>query len=597
MTVPSGPLEPAALGGASEQTLVPPSAQEALGAGREFTPRALATGCLIGAVLTVSNLYMGLKTGFWESGSIMSAVLGFSGLAALGRRWGGAPGPLETNLSQSTSSATGAVPAAAGLLGTVPALAMMGVTVPAWSLVAWGASLGLLGVMASHLLRRRLLVDEALPFPTGAATAEVITAMHREGAMRQPGRAKALMGAGLCSMALTWARDVLKWVPGMTEFPGRLAGLPAASFTWGLGWMPLALGVGILAGLPMGLSMLLGAVLAFGVLAPSLVGSGVVAESGGYDALSSWLAWPGVGLMVGGALVSLASQARSLFRVVKDLRALGSGDVRSLRWLLVAALGACGVVLALGVGVFGLSLLQALATLALVVPLCAVCARGAGQVDVAPVGSMGHAAQLASGTFFPGPSAVNVAAGGVVAGAAAHTGVSLWSLKAGHLLGAAPQRQLLAQLLGVLVGSVVAVPAYLLLVQAHGLASEALTVPSAQPIRVLAELSTRGGSGLPPYALLAAGIGFGLGVVLALAARGKLERFLPSPVAMGIGFILPASAAVTIALGGLLASVARRVRPQWTEQYLPAVGAGTITGESLMGLAIAALSWFGLLKS
>lgn len=567
---------------------------------RELTPRALAAGCLIGAVLTVSNLYMGLKTGLWESGSLMAAVLGFSGLAALGRRWGGAPGPLETNLAQSAASATGAVPAAAGLLGTLPALALMGAPVPPWAVGLWGAALGVLGVLASHLLRRRLIVDEALPFPTGAATAEVITAMHKEEASRQPGRAKALLGAGLVSMALTWARDVFQWVPGVTALPGRLAGLSTASFTWGFVWAPLALGIGVLAGLPMGLSMLLGAGLAWGVLGPWVVDSGgvsaaVVVEKGGFDALSGWLVWPGVGLMVGGALVSLAAQARSLLGAVRDLRAVGRGEVRSSRWLLGAALGAGGVVLVLGVGVFGLSLVQTAVMLGLVVPLCAVCARAAGQMDVAPIGPMGQAAQGVSGTLFPGPSTVNVAAGGVVAGAVAHTGASLWSLKAGHLLGASPQRQLLAQLLGVFVGSAVAVPAYLLLVQAHGLGSEALPVPSARLFRSLAELLTEGFSGLPPSALQAAGAGFGLGVVLALASRGRLERWLPSPVALGIGFILPAYVAVTIAVGGLLAAVARRVRPQWTEQYLPAVGAGTITGESLMGLAIAALTWFGVL--
>jgi len=595
MNVPSGPLEPLALEGASEQPAPPEPVQEAVAAGGEFTPRALIWGCLIGAGLAVSNIYMGLKTGLWESGSIMAAVLGFSGLSALGRRWGGGPGRLETNLTQTAASATGAMPAAAGLLGTLPALALMGITVPAWSVVAWGAALGLLGVLASHLLRRRLLVDEALAFPTGVATAEVITAMHKGGQVRQPGRARALVGAGLVSMALTWLRDVLAWVPGMTALPGRLAGLPAASFTWGIGWMPMALGIGMLAGLPMGLSMLLGAVLAWGVLAPMLVGSNVVAASGGYDALAMWLVWPGVGLMVGAALVSLVAQARSLLGAMKDLRALGSGGEGPSRWVLVTALVACGVVLALGVGVFGLSLLHTLVMLALVLPLCAVCARGAGQMDVAPVGQMGQVAQVASGMLFPGPGGLNVAAGSVVAGAVSQTGASLWSLKAGHLLGAAPQRQLLAQLLGVLVGAVVGVPAYLLLVRTHGLGSEALPVPAAHQFRVVAELATQGFSGLPAYAAQAAGIGFGVGAALMLAARGRLERLLPSPVAMGIGFILPAYFAVTIALGGLLAVLARRARPQWVEQYLPAVGAGTIAGESLMGLAIAALTGLGLL--
>jgi uncharacterized oligopeptide transporter (OPT) family protein len=173
--------------------------------------------------------------------------------------------------------------------------------------------------------------------------------------------------------------------------------------------------------------------------------------------------------------------------------------------------------------------------------------------------------------------------------------VSLWSLKAGHLLRASPARQLRAQLVGVLVGAVVSVSAYLLLVKAYGLGSETLPVPTAHQFRAVAELATLGLSGLPPYAAQAAAIGFAVGAVLTLAARGRLERFVPSAVAMGLSFIMPAYFAVTIAVGALLAALARRARPQGLGQHLPALGAGTIVGESLMGLTIAALRALGVI--
>ena len=40
----------------------------------ELTWRALGVGCAIGAVLTVTNVYMGLKTSWWESGCIFQNV-------------------------------------------------------------------------------------------------------------------------------------------------------------------------------------------------------------------------------------------------------------------------------------------------------------------------------------------------------------------------------------------------------------------------------------------------------------------------------------------------------------------------------------------
>jgi OPT family oligopeptide transporter len=257
---------------------------------------------------------------------------------------------------------------------------------------------------------------------------------------------------------------------------------------------------------------------------------------------------------------------------------------------------ACALALVLGSGVFGLPVLHTLMALALVLPLCAVCGRAAGQTDISPVSHMGQLTQVASGTLFPGPAALNVAAGSVVAGAAAQTGVSLWSLKAGSMLRASPSRQFQAQLLGVLVGALVGVPAYLLLSNAYGIGGEVLPVPSAHQFRVLAELSAQGFSGLPPYASQAAGIGFGVGAVLTLCSRGPLARWVPSAATLGIGFILPAHYAVTIALGAFVTALARRVNPGATERHALAIGAGGIAGESLMGLAIAALVALGFIQ-
>lgn len=596
MNAPSEPLESSALEAPPAEPAVFVPARGIVASGGEFTPRALVGGCIIGSLLAVSNVYMGLKTGWWESGSISAAVLGFTGLSALGRRGGTAPTAQESNLAQTAASAVGAMPAAAGLLGSLPALALMNVWVPAWGVVAWGAALGVLGVLAAYLLRRRLIIDEQLPFPTGVATAEVITAMHKTGRVERPGRAQLLAGSGVVSMVLTWLRDVTHTVPAVTPFPGMLRGLPASTFSWGFGWNPMLVAIGVMVGLPMGLSMLLGAVIAWGVIAPALVQAGVVGSNAGYEQFTEWLTWPGVGLMVGAAVIALGAQARSLLAAVTDLRAIGGVSRGTARWTLAMGLVACALVVLLGQGVFGLPMLHTLLALALLLPLCAVCGRGAGQTDISPVSQMGQITQVASGTLFPGPKSLNVAAGSVVAGAVAQTGVSLWSLKTGQVLGTTPSRQLLAQLMGVFVGAVVGVPAYVLLLKAYGVGGEALPVPSAHQFVALAELSTRGFSGLPAHAADAAWIGFAVGAGLTLVSRGKLERFVPSAVAMGMGFLMPAHYAVTIAFGALLFTIARRVRPEGAVQHAPALGAGAIAGESLMGLTIGALVAFGVIQ-
>ncbi len=59
---------------------------------------------------------------------------------------------------------------------------------------------------------------------------------------------------------------------------------------------------------------------------------------------------------------------------------------------------------------------------------------------------------------------------------------------------------------------------------------------------------------------------------------------------------MPAHFAVTIALGAFATALAHRVRPEATERHALALGAGGIAGESLMGLAIAALVALGLIQ-
>ncbi|WP_375756453.1 OPT/YSL family transporter [Corallococcus exercitus] len=559
--------------------------------GREWTARSLGMGLLIGALLAVTNLYMGMKTGWWDSGSITATVLGFSGLAAYGRRRGVPYTPLENNLTQTAASAVGAMPASAGLLGALPALALLGTGLPGWGIAAWGLVLGVVGVLVAGLLRRRLLEQEALPFPTGIATAELISTLHAatptEAQGSPAGRGRTLVGAGVVAMLLTWMRDSRGWLPGMVALPGRVGGVTLESLTWGVGMSPMLLAVGMMTGLQLALSMLLGSGLAWGVLAPGLVDAGVVAGAA-YEPLSSWLMWPGVGLMVGAAVVSLAAQARDFLGAAKDLRSVGASRGGLPRWSLWVAAVACVLAVVLGGVLFGLGVPSMLLALALLVPLCAVCARGAGQTDVSPVSQMGNLTQVVFGVVRPGELSPNVAAGSVVAGAAAQTGVSLWSLKAGHLLGASASRQLAAQLVGVAVGAVVAVPAYLLLVKAYGLGTAVLPVPAAAQFRAVAEVSVRGLAGLPPYAGWGALVGCAVGAVLTIAARGRAARWLPSPVAMGIGFITPAYFAVTLCLGAGLAALARKWSPRTTDAHVPSLGSGALVGESLMGLIIAA---------
>lgn len=539
----------------------------------ELTPRALVTGLLVGVLLNVANLYLGLTTGFWDSGQITASVLGFAVARALPGR--GRFSALENNTIQVVAASVGSMPAAAGLLGAIPALALLGHQVRPLSIALWSLALGTLGVLLALLLAQRLIVEEKLPFPTGIATAEVISAMHTSGR----GRASALLAAGAVAMIVAGLRDGFGILPAVLTLPAL------ATYTLGLSVSPLMLGVGVVAGLNTGLSVLLGSLLAWAITAPALVRTGLVAEAD-YAHLSAWLTWPGVALLVSAAIVSLAQQADSFRGAARDLLSLRS-RAQGPRWELFAALAAALLAVVVGRLEFGLSPLHTLAAIALSLVLGSVCARAAGQTDISPVSQAGQLTQVIYGALAPGNLVVNVAAGSVVAGDAAQVGVTLWSLKSGALLGASPRKQGVAALAGALAGGLISVPIYTLLVGAYGLASKRLPAPSALQWKAIAEVVAKGVGALPQGtrpAILAAALA---GLVLALLGQTRLKRLVPSPLALGIGFLIPANYAATICLGSLLLALAVRLRPEWAERTAPVLGAGAIAGEAVMGFALA----------
>ncbi|HEX7488318.1 MAG TPA: OPT/YSL family transporter, partial [Anaeromyxobacteraceae bacterium] len=123
----------------------------------ELTARALAVGLGIGALLALGNVYMGLKTGWWDSGSITASLIAFALLSVWSRAGGRRASARETNLAQTTAVAVGAAPAAAGLLGAIPALSLLGRDTPGWIAGSWGLAVGALGVLLALALRRRLI--------------------------------------------------------------------------------------------------------------------------------------------------------------------------------------------------------------------------------------------------------------------------------------------------------------------------------------------------------------------------------------------------------------------------------------------------------
>jgi putative OPT family oligopeptide transporter len=553
----------------------------------DLTVRALVSGLAVGALLCVANLYMGLKTGIWDSGHITASILAF--VLASGRLT-----RLENNVAQTAACAAGAVPAAAGLLGAIPALQLLGHHVPGWGIALWGLSLGVLGILFAAALRKRLLEDEQLPFPTGIATAEVIEALHA-GATGARGRTRALLAGGAIASVLAWFRDGKPAVvPGSIAAPGTLAGASLGSLGIGFSVSPLLWGIGMVVGPQVALSMLLGSVIAWGGLASWLVrGSLHVAAT--RDALSDWLSWPGTALLVGGALTALLQQAGAAREAVSDLRALARTGSRMNPADL--AIGICAVLATVIVGkeVFGLRPWHTLVGVLLSIVGASICARSAGATDISPLGPIGQLTQLLYGLLAPGIPSVNVAAGSIVAGDAAQTPVSLWSFRAARAIGARVRAPMGGAFLGCVVGALVCVPAYGALVRAYGVGSARLPAPTAVQWKTMGEIVAHGPGGLPHGATIAAAAACAFGVVVSALGSSRLGPYLPSVFAMGIGMLIPFDYSLAIVAGAALVTIGRRIRPEFWSRYAAAIGGGLIAGDAVFGFIAALLTSAGLL--
>jgi uncharacterized oligopeptide transporter (OPT) family protein len=567
----------------------------------ELSLRAVVLGCSLGALLAAGNVYTGLKTGYIDGGSITAAVVGFAFFAALrGRnaRMGFSVG--ENNLTQTIASSAAVMSFTTGIVGPIAALSLSGHRYSPWAIALWGIVLAPIGIGIARALRERLIVREALPFPTGRATAEVIAAMHAgRGAALAPA---ALLAAGVVAAAvITWFRDGRPSVlPQALFLPGGPAAMSAASLWLGVSLSPMMLASGALIGPRASSGVLLGSVGAWGLLAPALLAAKWVAAAD-YAALLGWLLWPGVALLVSGSLTTILLDWRSVREAFRDLRLrrsppLGAADagaeLESRGWLLLVLLPA-GLAVLLAWQIFDVHPLVTSLVLVFSVVMAAVGARAAGETDIAPVGSAGALGQI----LFGAPSlTTSLISGGVVAANATQTAQMMWAFKAGHRLKTDPNTQAAAQMLGVVVGALVVVPVYDLVSRAYGIGTVRMPAPTAISWKATAEAVQLGTAAMPNHAAAAAALGCALGVALTVLGRTRFKRYLPSPVTLGIAFLIPAPLAGAIFLGGVAFAALRAWRPVWTEQRLPTLAAGAIAGESLTGVLIAALLASGLLS-
>ncbi len=584
----------------------------------QLTPRAILMGAFLGGILSLTNLYVALKIG-WTSGvAITACILSFSIWRTLraARLVRTDLGILENNCMQSTATAAGY--SVGGTMASAIAAMLMitGQQMDFWALLGWNVCLAVIGVAMAVPMKRQMINIEQLPFPSGTAAAETLRSLHAQGGA--PHRARALGIAGLIGAAVAWLRDAtftfMPWnLPAALPFGSlSVAGVPLVglSLRWDMGLVTV--GAGALIGFRVGWSLLLGALLNYLVLAPWMIHLGAItaadpARGIGFPDIARWSLWSGVPVMVVSSLVSLALGWRTAGRALSGLglrrerRARREDPLAAIEvppawfWGLFL-IGAVGVIIMQRV-VWNIPFAMGTIAVLLTFVLSVVACRATGETDTTPTGALGKITQLTYGVLAPSNMTTNVMTASVTANAAGCAADLLTDLKSGYLLGANARKQFIAQLMGILPGAICVGLGWALLVpNASVLGTERFPAAMAVVWKGVAELLSHGLTSLPPTARIGALVSAGLGLLLPLLERAfpRARAFLPSPMGLGLAFVMPGYIAISMFVGAALAAAVERWRAHHAEEYVVPVASGLIAGESLMAVLISALMALGL---
>jgi OPT family oligopeptide transporter len=258
---------------------------------------------------------------------------------------------------------------------------------------------------------------------------------------------------------------------------------------------------------------------------------------------------------------------------------------------------ACGSVLTIifAQQLFGIQWYLTIIAIALSAVLSAVAVRSVGETDINPIGGMGKVTQLVFGGLSPGMMSTNLMSAAITSAGASQAADMMQDLKTGSLLGAAPRKQFLAQLVGICAGVVFVVPVFYIFSMAYEFGGEEMPAPAAMAWKAMAELLAAGFGALPPQAPTAVLLAALFGIAITLLRRVEsIKNYVPSGLAMGIAFIIPAYYSFVMFYGLIAWFIWRRVNPQAADKLNFAVASGLIAGEGLMGIVNAVLTLLGI---
>ena len=566
---------------------------------KQFTLRGILIGVLGSALITASSLYTALKIGALPWPIFFVTLLALFTLRGFAR-FGKSTNINEANVSATAMSAGAMV--AGGIAFTIPGIyiLMPNAELPLTSLLLAALAGVIFGCVGTGLFRRSFIVDAKLPYPIGTGAAETLKASWAGG----KNALVLFISAGIAA-AITFVRDYLLLLPQMLLSWVRIPGV-----NFGIYCSPMALAMGFLIGPLAALVWVFGAVIGdFGVVVAGVaMGLWDAASAAGIKTSL------GIGVMIGcgvGVVLKLlwglitgktlkkkkgahgekevlngegveteaaAAAAETAVAASKNAAAETAATRSLVRpvWVVIAAAAAAGFLAFFGV----ISPVPAILLVVLVWVAMLMAAQSTGQAGLNPMEVFGIIVLLVIALFVQLGSIEAFMVAAVATVACGFVGDMMNDFKAGHILNTNPRAQWLAELIGGVVGAVVAVFVMVLLVQAYGADSFGpdKTFVAAQASAVAAMVG--GIPNLPAFI-----IGLSIGAVLYV---------LRAPViTLGLGIYLPFFLSFTVAIGAAIRFILGKVKPGWIKGEKGTVAAsGLLAGESIAMVVIAIIVVF-----
>ncbi|XP_048138335.1 probable metal-nicotianamine transporter YSL7 isoform X1 [Rhodamnia argentea] len=495
-----------------------------------------------------------------------------------------------------------------------------------------------LGLLAVVPLRKIMIIDFKLTYPSGTATAHLINSFHMpEGAKLAKKQVKAL--GKFFSFSFLWG--FFQWFYtaadscGFASFP--TLGLKAFENRFYFDFSAMYVGVGMICPYIVNISLLLGGILSWGLMWPLIekkAGDWYSADlkPSSMHGLQGYRVFISIAMILGDGLYNFCKVLRrtlfGLYHQIRDKNSLprvvnGSptessqlsfDDQRRTSLFLKDqvptsfAVGGYIVIAIISIitlpHVFHQLKWYHILVMYLAAPTLAFCnAYGCGLTDWSLASTYGKLAIFVIGAW------AGASHGGVLAGLAA-CGVMMnivstasdltQDFKTGYLTLASPRSMFVSQVIGTAMGCVISPCVFWLFYKAFkdlGLSTSAYPAPYASIYRSMAMLAVEGFSSLPKNCL-ALCYGFFAASIVVNAIRDyvpkKYSRFIPIPMAMAIPFYLGSYFAIDMCVGSLILFLWERMDKTKADAFGPAVASGLICGDGIWTLPSAILALAGV---